>query len=155
MRGQCLCGQVGFEILGRLPKLYQCHCSLCRKQGGSSSNSATIVAAEAFRWLRGTDGIGSWIKDSGFRSDFCSHCGSPVPNPLGNARYFWVPAGLLDDDSQLEVAVHLHVASRAAWDPLAAPTVSHQTMPGLAELIGLINAAGSATQVAADAPAAT
>ena len=47
MQGKCLCGQVAFEILGAVPKLYQCHCSLCRKQGGSTSNTATIVAIAA------------------------------------------------------------------------------------------------------------
>ncbi len=46
MHGQCLCGAVKFEILGPLPKLYQCHCSLCRKQSGSASNPERIFAIE-------------------------------------------------------------------------------------------------------------
>ena len=119
MRGKCLCGLVEFEVEGTLPRLYQCHCALCRKQGGSSSNTATIVNAENFRWLSGQEPISSWVKDTGYRSDFCSKCGSPVPNPLRSSPYYWVPVGLLDDDQQLEIAAHLFVGSKAPWDVIA------------------------------------
>jgi hypothetical protein len=62
MRGYCLCGKIEFAIAGDRFKLYQCHCSLCRRQGGSLSNTATIVASENFRWLRGLEFISSWKK---------------------------------------------------------------------------------------------
>ena len=140
MRGECLCSQVKFEILGRIPKFYQCHCSLCRKQGGSSSNTATIVAAENFRWLSGAEFIRSWVKETGFRSDFCPECGSPVPNPLRNLPYFWVPAGLLETRAQAEICAQLFVASKAAWDTMASPGVKYETMPGLSEFLELLHA---------------
>lgn len=140
MRGACLCGQIAFELVGEKPKFYQCHCSLCRKQGGSTSNSATIVPAADLHWLRGAEKIHSWVKESGFRSDFCSCCGSPVPNPLGNAAYYWVPAGLLDDDAGIEICAHLFVGSKAAWDVIAAPGVQFDTMPALAEVLALLHA---------------
>jgi hypothetical protein len=106
MRGHCLCGKVDFEIDGSRFKLYQCHCSLCRRQSGSSSTAAAIVPAEKFRWLSGTEFISSWNKDTGFRSDFCSLCGSPVPNPLRGLPYVWVPAGLLENGGELEIVAH-------------------------------------------------
>jgi hypothetical protein len=46
MRGNCLCGAVEFEIVGELRRLYQCHCSLCRKQSGSTSNSSLLIESE-------------------------------------------------------------------------------------------------------------
>ena len=49
MIGKCLCGEVQFEILGDLPNLYQCHCSLCRKVSGSSSNSAMLIEAKNYK----------------------------------------------------------------------------------------------------------
>ncbi len=140
MRGKCLCGSVEFEIAGVVPKLYQCHCSLCRKQGGSSSNSAAIVGNKHFRWLAGQEHISSWIKDTGFRSDFCSKCGSPVPNPLRGSAYYWVPAGLLADDGQLEIVAHLFVDSKASWDIIAPPGTQYETMPGLPEFLELLHA---------------
>lgn len=96
MRGHCLCTQIQFEVAGTDFKLYQCHCSLCRRQSGSSANAATIAAERNFRWLQGQELISSWVKPSGFRADFCSVCGSPVPNPLRGLPWVWVPTGLLD-----------------------------------------------------------
>ena len=118
-----------------VPKLYQCHCSLCRKQGGASSNTAAIVAEEQMQWLSGQEHITSWVKDTGFRSDFCSNCGSPVPNPLSGKPYFWVPVGLLEGDVQLKISAHLFVGSKASWDVITSPGKQYETMPELAELL--------------------
>ena len=55
MRGNCLCGGVEFEIVGEAPRLYQCHCSLCRKQSGSTSNSSLLIEFRELplAWRRG------------------------------------------------------------------------------------------------------
>ena len=138
----CLCGQVEFEIVGEIPNLYQCHCSLCRKQGGSTSNTATLVESKNFRWLSGHEKISSWVKDNGFRSDFCSKCGTPVPNPLGSAPYFWVPAGLFSEEVQSSIVAHLYVGSKASWDSISFPGKQYETMPELAEVIKLLQSNG-------------
>ena len=138
----CLCGQVEFEIVGEMLNLYQCHCSLCRKQGGSTSNTATIVESKNFRWLSGQEKIASWVKDNGFRSDFCSKCGTPVPNPLGKVSYLWVPAGLFSEEVQSTIVAHLYVGSKASWDSISLPGKKYETMPELAELIKLLQSNG-------------
>ncbi len=116
MRGTCLCGKVEFEVEGTGYKLYQCHCSLCRKQGGSVSNTATIVPNGKFRWTKGADNISSWVKDTGFRSDFCKTCGATVPNPLRTLPLYWIPAGALDDADGLEIVAQVYLSSKAPWD---------------------------------------
>ena len=138
MKGSCLCGAIGFEIDGPYPKLYQCHCSLCRKQGGSVSNTALIVSVDKFRWLAGEAQIRTWTRETGFRSYFCSRCGAPVPNPLRDTGTIWVPSGLLDGDEPLEIAAQLYVDSKAAWDPLPSGAPHFETAPGLTELIALL-----------------
>ena len=138
MRGQCLCGEIEFEILSRVPNLYQCHCSLCRKQGGSGSSAATIVAAANLRWINGRRSVTSWTKNTGFRSDFCAKCGSPVPNILRDKPYYWVPAGLLDLPASVTIGVHLFVGSRAPWDRGLLTGKIYQTVPELSELISLL-----------------
>lgn len=143
MRGHCLCGQIAFDIEGTHFKLYQCHCSLCRRQGGSLSNTAAIVPSGKFRWIRGHESISSWKKESGFRSDFCSICGSPVPNPLRGLPYHWVPAGLLEDSKKLEIVAHLCVASRASWDIAPLQGSCHDALPDLPEFIALLESAES------------
>jgi hypothetical protein len=116
MNGKCLCGEVQFEIQGDLPNLYQCHCSLCRKATGSTANAATFVHQQDFRWLSGKGRITSFQKPTGYRSDFCSVCGSPVPNQLRGTELVWVPAGLLEKGFDAAVNVHLHLDSAAAWE---------------------------------------
>lgn len=140
MRGKCLCETVEFEITGPIPKLYQCHCSLCRKQGGSVSNTATVVALENFRWISGQEYISSFVKPTGFRSDFCSTCGSTVPNPLRNTSYMWVPSGMLDASEKLEIAVHLYVGSRASWDTAPLSGTQYETMPEMLAFIQELHA---------------
>ncbi|MEO8006270.1 MAG: GFA family protein [Betaproteobacteria bacterium] len=139
MRGKCLCETVEFEITGAISKLYQCHCSLCRKQGGSISNAATVVAIENFRWIAGQANISSFVKPTGFRSDFCSTCGSPVPNPLRNTPYYWVPSGMFDASEQLEIAVHLYVGSRASWDTAPLSGTQYDTMPEMLTFIRVLH----------------
>ena len=138
----CLCGQVEFEIVGDIPNLYQCHCSLCRKQGGSTSNTATILESKNFLWLSGKEKISSWVKDNGFRSDFCSKCGTPVPNPLSSASYFWVPAGLFTSEVKSKIVAHLYVGSKASWDNISLLGKHYETMPELAEVIKLLQSNG-------------
>lgn len=115
-KGHCLCGSVQFTISGKLPNLYQCHCSLCRRQSGAASNAATIVPVDQFAWTAGESLIKAWQKTSGMSSHFCSECGSPVPNTLSSDNaLMWIPVGLLDG-VESKVVAHLYCDSKASWD---------------------------------------
>ncbi len=138
--GSCLCGDVRFEVDGPFPKLYQCHCSLCRKQGGSASNTGLIVAADKFRWVAGEAAIGQWQRSTGFRSWFCKRCGSTVPNPLRETGFAWVPAGALDDDGPLEIGAQLFLESKTSWDQPRLDGMQHATAPTLTEFIAILHA---------------
>jgi hypothetical protein len=139
MQGECLCGAVRFELADRYQRIIQCHCSLCRKQGGGTSNAATFVRAEDFRWLAGRERISTWQKDTGFRSHFCQTCGSPVPNPLGRSTYVWVPTGLLSGTEPMRIVVHIYLDSKAGWDIVPDSGEHFEQMPPLAELIALLH----------------
>lgn len=145
MRGECLCGDVQFEILVGSLGAYQCHCSLCRKQGGSASNTATIVRSNEFRWLKGEASIGKWRKATGFRSEFCRACGAPVPNAVGDTDLIWIPVGLINGTLNLKVVAHLHTASMAAWDPSELNNAARfEATPELSELLSLLDEARDA-----------
>ena len=139
LKGSCLCAAVRYEVRGPFPKLYQCHCSLCRKQGGSVSNTGLIVIAGNFRWLSGEEGIGRWQRPTGFRSWFCSQCGSTIPNPLRDTGYVWVPAGTLDDDAPLEIAMQVFLASRMQGDNPRTDGLQFDEAPALAEFIAMLH----------------
>ncbi len=129
MRGRCLCGVIEFELDGDIPNLYQCHCSLCRKVTGSAANAAFIIASDQFEWISGSGQIREFITESGFKSHFCSTCGSPVPNLTSNDSAYWIPVGLLEASSQLELVAHLYVESRASWDVIADAGEQFDEMP--------------------------
>lgn len=126
-RGTCNCGAVSFAISGPLPGMYQCHCTLCRKQSGTGSNAATIVRHETFTWISGQDTIRRWKKTSGFNSHFCTNCGSPAPNAVG-VNYMWIPVGLIENLNST-IAAHLWHSSKASWNQGVADARQYECMP--------------------------
>ena len=142
MKGSCLCGSVEFNIPD-IRNIYQCHCSLCRKQGGSASNSGTVVPFDKLKWIKGKENIKSWVKDSGFRSNFCSNCGSPVPNPLRSSDYYWIPVGTLED-GPFDIVANLYIDSKASWGVVAPTGKKFSTMPDLEQFITLLEDNGHA-----------
>lgn len=139
MKGSCLCGSIEFEIDGDEFNIYQCHCSLCKKQSGTTSNSSAIVSKDRLRFTKGIDFISSWVKDTGFRSDFCSKCGSPVPNPLRNFDLYWVPVGLLPITAKVKVVAHLCTSTASSWHVIEPGIAQFQDVPDLILLKQLLS----------------
>ena len=141
MKGSCLCGCVEFSVTDINNSIYQCHCSLCRKQGGSASNSGKVIPLSQLEWIKGKELIKSWVKDTGFRSDFCSNCGSLVPNPLRGREYYWLPVGTLEDAS-FNIVANLYTESKATWGVVAPTGKQFKTMPEIEEFIALLSSNG-------------
>jgi hypothetical protein len=98
------------------------------------------VKQEDFLWLSGQDKISSFQKPTGYRSDFCSVCGSPVPNQLRGIEVIWVPAGLLEESFEAAVNVHLHMSSAASWEHDSGECIRLEAGPeSLAALKNAIN----------------
>ena len=119
MKGKCLCGQVEYEVTGKISNIYQCSCSICQKVTGTSKTSSLITGANDVRWIRGKDKISSYTKENGFRTDFCSNCGSPVPNKMNIGDYMCIPAGSIEDVVDREIVAHIFTESKASWDNTA------------------------------------
>jgi len=139
MIGKCLCGEVSFEILQEIGNIYRCHCHLCQKQTGASANAATFIDKDSIRWLSGESLITHYAKKSGFRTNFCSLCGSPVPNPLRETDYYWIPVGLLENPPERKVVAHICTSSKSIWEIIPADdidTKNHQfpELPAFDEL---------------------
>lgn len=134
IRGQCLCGDVAFEISRPLPHFYQCHCSLCRKLSGSASDTATFLNKEQLAWVQGEDCIRRYQTATGYRSEFCGNCGSTVPALMDNGCQYWIPAGLLTDTHDSRVVSHLFVDSKAHWDTICGDAEQHGEMPDMQTL---------------------
>lgn len=118
IRGSCLCGGIRFEIDGKIGPAGQCHCSKCRKVSGTDGNAVFYTSATSFRWLAGEALIHRFPVpgDKDWSSRFCRQCGSPAPHSDKDGKFFFVPAGLLDDDPGFRgYAAHIFVGSKAPW----------------------------------------
>ena len=136
--GSCLCGKTQYRILRSDLNAYQCFCSLCRRQSGTASNLATIVSAAEFEWLSPVTHIQHWQKDTGFTSDFCSCCGSPVPNRLRSSDYVWIPLGTLTLEAPAPVVAWLCHDSAGGMETVDQPSVCFSDLPELSRLLELL-----------------
>lgn len=137
MRGTCLCGTVAFELQVEKLKIYQCHCSLCRRQSGTASSFGAVLSEEKFTWISGLASIRTWEKDTGFTSHFCSSCGSSVPNKFKGRPFYWVPAGLVESDA-IETAANVFVSDKPRWSNVASHVNPYATRPDVEELLELL-----------------
>jgi len=133
-KGKCLCGNVEFEVSGKLSSIYKCHCSLCRKATGTSSNAASIVDKDRVTWIKGRNVITEFEQSSGFRSSFCSKCGAPVPNIIKATDKYWIPVGLLEETGDFKVAAELFVDSKVGWSQSSNEALKYSEMPDLESL---------------------
>ncbi len=108
-----------FEIQGRANAIGMCHCSLCRKVSVVASNSTFMVSKDDLKWLAGEDLLQTYTRPTGWHSTFCRTCGSPAPNPHPSGGAYWIPAGVLDDDPEVRVEMHIFVGSKASWDQIS------------------------------------
>ncbi|TQV72736.1 GFA family protein [Exilibacterium tricleocarpae] len=119
MRGECNCGAVSFEISATISDVYICHCSICRRSTGSAGIAVGIVSKDEFKWVTGKDNIGLWSKPGhDWQTSFCVTCGSPLPGK-NDDKTIYVPVSLLTTGvSELKVAHHLFVGSKADWEEI-------------------------------------
>ncbi|WP_296405928.1 GFA family protein [Psychrobacter sp.] len=140
-----MCGEVEFacDIKTNPLKIYQCHCTLCKKQTGSSSNSATIIPIEKFEWIKeGT--IKRWRKETGFNAHFCETCGSPVPNTFAN-KFTWIPAGLLNLNDKMytiEVVAHFCLSTKSSWHIIDSDAQQFDALPEFKTLLNVLEYVG-------------
>jgi len=124
IRGSCLCGGVQFELSRAVGPFELCHCTRCRKAGGSAFSATVGVRRDDFHLMAGREMIRAFeapVREvaPGYRTFFCGRCGSPVPNPNPETPWFEIPAGALDDDPQLRPDRHIFVELNAHWFEIA------------------------------------
>ncbi len=136
--GKCLCGNIEFscQLNDSRMKIYQCHCSLCKRQSGSSSNSATIIRSEYFHWIK-NESIKFWQKDSGFTSHFCGNCGSSVPNVLADV-YYWIPVGLLEMKAEVQVVANFCLSTKSSWHEISKSSENFDELPDFEAILKLL-----------------
>ena len=117
LKGSCACGNVRYQILGRLiqPVTY-CHCWRCRKHSGSSFGTTAGIRAGDFEVTSGETSIKYWESSPGVRRHFAGCCGSPIyKSDESTPGFFGFRLGTLDADPEVTVSVHYMIDSKAPW----------------------------------------
>jgi hypothetical protein len=114
--GSCLCGGVAFEY--RAPqRMYQCHCSRCRKARSAAHGANVFVKLEDFTFKRGEELVAQYKPPEAqrFTQAFCTSCGGKAPSVQRARGAVVVPAGILDTDPLMRPQANIFVGSKAPW----------------------------------------
>jgi hypothetical protein len=113
--GECFCGEVSYQIDGKLRDAKSCHCSRCRKAFNAQASAAALVDPKEFRWNSGEQNLTSYVGVHGFGLQFCKTCGSTI-STVYNGEIFQVTLGCVNGDPEIEIGMHLYVGSKATWE---------------------------------------
>ena len=117
LTGGCLCGAVRYSITTSQTLHYLCHCSDCRKHGGTPFHCGIVVPADELS-VDGEPKVYTKPADSGrtIARYFCGDCGghlmtSPWPDPT---RYS-IKAGTLDKPELYKPVAEIWRQSFVEW----------------------------------------
>lgn len=109
IKGGCLCGQVQFQLHGKIRGVVNCHCSKCRKFHGNYGAYTSIkmeylkiTEQKSLKWFKSpTD------ETPNVHRGFCSECGSSLFWHPRDQAYIAVAAGSLESPTNLETIGHV------------------------------------------------
>lgn len=118
--GSCLCGDVTFQIDGKLESIQVCHCQLCRKAQGTPFSTNIPVSLAAFRILSGARTLAQYESSPGKVRFFCGRCGSPIYSAKDSTPdMVRVRAGTLNEPLGVRPIAHFYTASKCNWWPIS------------------------------------
>ena len=115
IRGQCLCGDVQYEIEGKISPIWLCHCTKCRRRTGSAFHASAFCDVDKFSWRSGEDSVREYADTPGYVTRFCARCGSPVPSHLAGTDLIFLHVGALDGDPERSIEHHIFTGWKAPW----------------------------------------
>ena len=115
--GSCLCGAVAYEFDPPPLRMYNCHCSRCRRAVSAAYQTVLRARRSGFRWLSGADNVADYrLPGTRFQCAFCRTCGSRTP--WARDAQVCVPAGSLDGDPGERARHNIFTDSQAVWGVL-------------------------------------
>ncbi|CZF85735.1 GFA family protein [Grimontia marina] len=116
-KGQCLCGQIQYEVIHIEPKMGHCHCSMCRKFHGAAFATFGEAKEEDFRFTKGKDKLKVYVAENDTKRTFCENCGSSLLFEAANSDGSLVEftLGTLETDVPLKPDAHIFKKFKAQW----------------------------------------
>jgi hypothetical protein len=111
--GQCLCGEVRYQVKGDIKYVAACHCRMCQRQSGGAFQLWAMCRAEDLQLISGRPKEFNSSKNVGRGS--CPKCSSHLYfRYLDNTKAIFIAATSLDD-VDLRPNSHIWVGSKLSW----------------------------------------
>jgi hypothetical protein len=117
--GQCLCGQIKYELVNPPAMTGICHCKNCQRQAGSAFSTLGVVPKSDFKFTAGAPKL---YEDSDTASGntvqryFCGNCGSPIYSALdAQPENIFLKTGTMDDTANFRPQFHAWCDTKQAW----------------------------------------
>lgn len=128
IRGSCLCGAIVYEVDLILEKIFNCHCSQCRKSHGAAFATQAFAKGDTLNFLKGEELLKEYRGHGGIRA-FCSNCGSRLMNYAPNKNlYLSVALSCVDSLHNGTPVAHANADSKAPW---YSPSENIPSFPGM------------------------
>lgn len=128
LRGQCLCGRVGYEVADAFAYAVNCHCSLCRRTTGAAFKPLAGIERDKLDITRGDDSILRYGEGSDHNVN-CGVCGSFLFAVVRGGTYAHLAMGTLTDDPSIRPTAHIFVGSKAAWFTITDDLPQYEAFP--------------------------
>ena len=117
--GQCLCGEIKYEVDNAPAMTGVCHCKNCQRQAGSAFSTLGVVPRSEFRFTQGEPKL---YEDPDTESGntvqryFCGNCGAPIYSAIdAQPDNLFLKTGTMDDTSGFQVQFHAWCDSKQGW----------------------------------------
>ena len=114
-KGSCLCGQVKYEITGKMGPITHCHCPTCRKAHATAFSSVSCVQLDDLRFTAGEELLKCHESSPGKKRYFCSNCGSQIYAKREDQDFYIFRMGTIDGDPGIRPARHIFTRYKAPW----------------------------------------
>ena len=129
VKGSCLCGGIKYEVELIPEKIYNCHCSQCRKYHGSAFATQAFAKGSTLKFIQGEELLKEYRGKLGIRA-FCSICGSRLMNYAADKNmYLSIALSTLDDEVHYGPVAHAFVGSKASWHQPSEDIPSYEEIP--------------------------
>ncbi|MEZ8826076.1 GFA family protein [Vibrio amylolyticus] len=126
--GECFCGDIKYQLDGKLHDARSCHCSRCRKAFSSQASAYAVIEPSEFHWVNGEELLTSYVGQHGFGLQFCRQCGSTLTG-IFEGIVHGVTLGCVNGDPDVKIARHIFVGSKASWEVIADDAPQYSEAP--------------------------
>ncbi|MFT5577731.1 MAG: hypothetical protein ACI9WS_000482 [Paraglaciecola psychrophila] len=117
--GQCLCGDIKYQLANTPTLMGICHCKNCQRQAGTAFSTLAGVPRDEFTLSSGEPKCyqdGDTDSGSTVQRYFCGNCGSPIYSVVPSTPdMFYLKTGTMDDTSTFAPQFNVWCDSKQPW----------------------------------------